>query len=80
MRLKPLFRVKVQRQPIDAVAFAGGFGAVAENMPQMPAAGCAMHLCPRISDLVIGRCADGLAADRRPETGPSGAAVIFGSG
>ena len=73
-----LGRAKIHGQAVDAMPLPGWLWPVAEDMAEMPAAICAMHLCTGISDLVVDRSAHRTLLNRSPERGPSGPAVIFG--
>src|SRR3546814_8840162 len=51
-------RPEAERRAVNAIALAGRFRPVVEEMPQMPAAAPAMHLGARIAELVVGRDRD----------------------
>src|SRR3546814_3225598 len=59
-------RPEAERRAVHAIALAGRFRPVVEDMPQMPAAAPAMHLGARIAELVVG-CDRDRAFQRRPE-------------
>ena len=59
------------------MALAGGFGAIAKNMPQMSAAIRAVDFGARVADFIIGAGAYRPIVDRLEKARPAGAAVIF---
>src|SRR5207237_6268838 len=64
----------------DAVALAGGPGAVAEDMAQMPTAPAAAHLGPGDEHLPVPGRLNGIGGGGLEEAGPAGAGVELGLG
>lgn len=71
---------ELQRRGVDAIPKIDRRGPVVEQMPLASAAPFAMDFGPRVEELPIRFRSDGRVVDRLPETGPSGAALIFGVG
>ncbi len=69
--------MKHQPKPVDAIAQAGRFRPVVEDVPHMSAAAAAVHFRARHSERRVLGFANGIV-QRLPEARPAGAALIFG--
>src|SRR5262249_12778330 len=76
--LRALARSKRQRSAVDAIARAGGFGSVGEDMAEMRAARGATDLGAAHEPRTILVFADGVRFGWRTEAGPAGAGIEFG--
>src|SRR6185369_1931168 len=68
-----------QREAVDAVAQAGGFRAVVEDVAEMAAAAAAMHLGAQHAEGAVLGLADRVV-ERLVKTRPAGAALELGVG
>src|SRR5262245_26549530 len=73
-----LARRKRQRDAVDAIARAGGFRSVGEDMAEMRIARCATNLGAAHEPRAILVLAHGARLGRRPEARPTGAGIEFG--
>src|SRR5215469_7497094 len=71
--------MEVERHAVHAIALAGRFWAVLEDMAEMPAAPAAMNFGSRHEEAAV-RFGSDCFVERRPEARPTGAAVEFGVG
>ena len=75
-----LLLFELQRCGIDAIAQAGRFGAVLEDVPEMGAAAGAMDLGAAREQAIVFFGADVIFDDRLKEARPAGAGIKLGVG
>src|SRR5262245_11918141 len=75
--LRALARRKRQRDTVDAIARAGGFRPVGEDMAEMRIARRAADLGAAHEPRAVLVLAHGVRLGRRPEAGPAGAGIEF---
>src|SRR6056297_625690 len=72
-----LLLVEIERDPVDAVAFAGRLGAVVEDVAEVALAVATDDLRAGAAEAVVGSGFDGVAVGRIVETRPAGAGAVL---
>src|SRR5690348_5132426 len=74
------FRLQVEGGRVEAIAQAGRFGPVLEDMAEMGVAAAAQHLDPPHEQAAVVLGGDAVLGHRRPEARPAGAGIELGVG